>query len=366
MKYKDLRDKVRNHPKYEGCVNVERAPLITPGFPGTFNLSFTEHDWLKEYGRYTDFDHNFIFSTTQSCIRPDDFLELSNQNSWKYLGVFEIGDLTGIINLQKKPDYRVLQLRQVRDLVNFLGNLGIALDRIHPSYCSGGSVRDLTEGKYNLGIEIPQDNISKQAFLEAGVPEENLIPDKSRDTLLSLHLHRPTSWAYRNEVNVNIGTKEKPVLLDVGTLEYFMWKPLFFGETDKSKNIVTLTESKDGVSLCAFGLERLSMAQDGLLRVQDVDYLIPFYKQLGSNLLVGESLRALHRIYSDITTMNVKPGRHQGQKIRKFIQNVPCGINGSYLRDLLTIHSETQPWHDNLKEGIESTIERIGQYRKAV
>lgn len=44
MKYSDLRQRVLEHPKYEGCVSVERAPLITPGFPGTFNLSFTEHD----------------------------------------------------------------------------------------------------------------------------------------------------------------------------------------------------------------------------------------------------------------------------------------------------------------------------------
>jgi len=34
MKYEELRQKVQNHPKYEGCVKIERSPLINSGFPG--------------------------------------------------------------------------------------------------------------------------------------------------------------------------------------------------------------------------------------------------------------------------------------------------------------------------------------------
>lgn len=276
-----------------------------------------------------------------------------------------MADLTGIINLRERPDYEVLQRKQVRDLVSFLGSFGISSDSIHPSYCVGGRVSELTSGKYTFPFIIPEDSLSKSAFLEAGVPEENLIADSSRDTLLSLYLHRPTGWAYRNEVNVNIGKKGQPTLLDVGTLEYFLWNPLFNDKGHASKNIVGLEEMDNGISICALGLERLAMAINGLNRVQDVDYIQNFYSGFRGTILQGESLRALHRIYSDIQTMDVTPGRHQKEKIKRFIGNL-CGVDIALIRDSLEFHSKTQPWHDNLSQGIEPTIARIEQYRKAV
>ena len=79
------RERIQNWPKHSEIVKVERAPIITPGFPGTFNLSFTEDPWLKEYGKFVDFDHDYHFSTIQSCIRPNDFPLLHTAASWKYL-----------------------------------------------------------------------------------------------------------------------------------------------------------------------------------------------------------------------------------------------------------------------------------------
>ena len=210
MKYSELREKVRKHPKYPGCVELERSPLINPGFPGTFNLSLTEDFLLKEYGRFFDFDHDFVFSIVQDCIRPQDILLLRTEHSWKYLGVFEMADLTGTINLAKKPNYSELQRWQIKELIKFLEQIGISKERVYPSYCIGGKVEELTKNKYNFDFEIPEDKISKEAFLEAGVPEKNLIPDKSRDTLLALHVYRPTGWGYRNEVNVNVGDRKNP------------------------------------------------------------------------------------------------------------------------------------------------------------
>lgn len=366
MKYQELREKVKNHPKYEGCVEVARAPLINEGFPGTFNLSFTEYDWLREYGRYVDFDHDYVFSTVQSCIRLEDFQELRGRNSWKYLGVFEIADLTGIINLSEKPDYQRLQRKQIADLILFLRNIGIAPERIHSSYNAGGQVSQLTQGKYNFEFHIPEDTISKAAFLESGVQPENLIGDSTRNTLLSLHVQRPTPWGYRNEINVNIGTQDSPKLIDIATIEYLLWRPIFEGDESQSKNIIGLEESHDGVSICAVGLERLCMVVNGLTRVQDVDYIAPFYQQFGEGLVAGESLRSLHRIYSDIEKYGCNAGRHQKEKIRNILRNLPLDkLNDENLRNLLMVHSETQPWHPELLDGVEPTIERINVYRNS-
>src|SRR3989344_875132 len=363
MKYETLRQAVKNYPKYNGCVKVERSPLIHRGFPGTFNLSFNEKHWLDEFGRYTDFSHDYIFSTVQSCIRPDDILKLDTPDAWKYLGVFELADLTGMMAFTDRPDHNKLQRWQVRNLIDFLENLGISPDRVHASYCSGGKVADLTKGKYSFDFDVPEDEISRNAFIENGVPESNLIPDNSRDTFLSLHLHRPTPWGYRNEISVNIGTEEESKLVDIATIEYSQWAPLYKNSETTSKNIVDLRGCNNGFSIVATGLERLCMVANGLPRIQDVDYIIPFYEALGEErVLGGESLRALHRIYSDITHYGCRTSRHHKKKMRYMLQKVDLILTGEQVRELLKIHSETQPWHPELQEGIEPTIERIKLY----
>jgi hypothetical protein len=367
MKYQELREMIQNWPKYPDCVKIERSPLIHEGFPGTFNLSFCEKHWLDEYGRYIDFPHDFIFSTVQSCIRPDD-IQLIATNAWKYLGVFEMADVTGMIGLINKPDYVQLQGCQIASLIKLLKSIGISENRIYPTYCAGGKVAELTRGKYSFDFNIPEDKTSKNAFLDRGIPENNLSKDTTRDTFLSLHLHRPTPWGYRNEILVNVGSEEKPKLLDVATVEYCKWRAIYNGHEMNSKNIVGLKEFENGVSIVAVGLERLCMIVNDLERVQDIDYIKPFYDSMtrlagNENLLAGESLRGLHRIYSDIQSYGCNPGRHQKAKINQLIQNIPKEITPEHMKFLLRIHSETQPWHNNLREGIGSTIERIERYR---
>ncbi|MEK6884848.1 MAG: hypothetical protein AABY22_34770, partial [Nanoarchaeota archaeon] len=340
--YKGLRDSIQNLEKIEECVKIERPPVINEGYPGQFNVSFTEYPWLIEHGKYMDFDHAYVFSTVPSCIRWNDIYDektkssrLESEDSWKYLGVFEMADLAGMASLTKRPvDFRVLRELQKRtgldrdslqryeeitkknvelqtlqtiNLVDLLNSLGIAKNRIYPSYQAGGNVRQITNGRFTFDFEVPEDSLGKNLFLEQGIPLENLIPDRSRDTLLSLRLERelstghkgaiPSPWGYRNEINVNIGTKENPKYVDVGTLERFAWKPICEGD-----KIIGLTDIEDIVSIGAVGLERLCMVVNGLEKVQDIDCIKPFYDALPlkeKRELVGESLRTLHRIYAD-------------------------------------------------------------------
>jgi len=371
--YSQLRSLVQAHPKYPGCISIERSPLIHAGFPGNFNLSFTEFPWLQEFGKYINFNHDFHFSTIQSCIRTADIPLIGTNDSWKYLGVFEMVDLDGILTFKETPDYQALQKFHTKNLVSFLNDLGISKEKIHASYCTGGNVAELTKGKYNFNFQIPEDEISKQGFLEQGIPEENLIPDKTRDTFLAINLKKEDQhggisiaynpWGYRNEIYLELENKE---ILDVATMESLRFHPKYDGE-----KIVEIEKADYGASVFAFGLERLCIAINNLQRVQDVDYVKPFYDEMEKqtseeNFLAGESLRALHRIYSDIEKFRLGELSKPRRKVaRKILQNIPKNLSEKKIKYLLRIHSETQPWHPEMKSGIEPTMERIRNYREA-
>ncbi|MBI2631874.1 hypothetical protein HYW75_02635 [Candidatus Pacearchaeota archaeon] len=209
MNYSDLREQIQAWPKHEGTQKVVRAPIIHEGFPGQFNLSFSEYHWLQEFENYVQFNHDYCISTVQSCIRLADFPFISGEEGYRYLGVFELADVYGALNFARKVDYSLLYRAQIRSFVDFLVQEGIPKEFVHASYCTGGNVDMLTNGKYTFQFQVPKDLFSKDAFLEAGVPKENLIPDTSRNTFLALHLYRPTMWGYRNELFVDIGINKK-------------------------------------------------------------------------------------------------------------------------------------------------------------
>ena len=212
MSYKKLREFLANTEKYPNCKKFQRAPLIHKGFPGTFNLSFTEYDMFRLYGGYSKFSEDLIFSTIQSCVRPQDITEniKEGKNLWKYLGVFEMSDVAGQITLSKKENIKKIHTWQLNNLIEICVNLGLRKEKIYPSYCKGGDIAKITNGKYTFNFKVPEDTLTKEAFIEAGIPKENLIPDETRDTFLSLHINMPTPWGYRNEINYNLGTKENP------------------------------------------------------------------------------------------------------------------------------------------------------------
>jgi hypothetical protein len=281
-----------------------------------------------------------------------------------------MADITGILDFKKRPDYKEIQKIQAKNLVELLKSLGIVPERIYPSYCVGGPVRELTkdrahpDGKYDFDFEVPEDRISREAFLEVGVPLANFIPDKTRTTFLALNIFgRITPWGYRNEVYVDIGKGERE-LLDVGTLEYFLWKPL---QKHGNDLITGLQEAEFGCSLGAVGLERLCMVANDLERIQDVDYIKPFYDLLGKytgrkNYMLGENLRALHRVFSDVKKYGLSISKNRKEKIRRMKKEISSdSLTITQIKELLKVHAETQPWHPELEAGIVSTIEAIAR-----
>lgn len=376
MTYRELREYMQELEKFQGCEKRARAPLIHEGFPGTFNLSFTEYDWMNDYGGFSNFHKDTIVSTIQSCIRPRDINEnlRSDKGLWKYLGVFEMADLAGQVVLSGRNKVDEYHLKQIKRLVTTLTDLGLEKGRIFPTYNAGGNITEITKGKYNFDFRVPEDVLSIGGFVKAGIPQMNLIPDKTRDTFLSLHINQKTPWGYRNEINYNIGTQENPILLDVGTLERCLWFPQYSGE-EKAGNIMGLTKIPHTISVSGLGLERLCMTVNGLSEVKEVDYIQKFYDAFREKTpelseeqryKAGEVIRALHRVYSDCASYGIKLSVHRDRKARQFLQvlkdNAGENLDEANLNYLLKINAEAQPWHDNLQAGIGPTKQRILGY----
>lgn len=390
VKYADLRKKVQNMEKFTGCVKIDKPPVINNGFPGQFNLSFTEQPWLDEYGKYIDFDHNYIFSTIPSCIRYSDLYDertkqsnLTGNNAWKYLGVFEMADLAGMASLKgTEKDVYSMQLKQAKNLIDLLTEFGIDKNRIFPTYQPAMKLSDVPiktqNSKYSFEFNIPEDKLGKKVFLELGIPEENITPDYSGAPLLQLNLSKrcergimrvPSPWGYRNEINFNLGTLANPQFLDIGTLERFAYKPLFDNE-----KIISLSEIDDTVSIGGVGLERLCMAVNGLDRVQDVDFIKPLYSampKIDNQIMVGEYLRAVHRICADLPVAKEKYGfdlkehKQTRLKFNKMVHEIiKSNLDKNQLRNLLYINSDNQPWHPELKDAVDSTMNYLNEYRR--
>lgn len=227
--YEELREKVKNLEKFPGCVNIARPPVVNDGFPGQFNYSFTEQPWLNEYGRYNDFNHDYVFSAIPVCIRYNDIFDektktskLEDRDSWKYLGVFEMADLAGQASLAGTRDILELQKKQAQNLVSLLLSLRITKEQIFPTYQPEAHVSEATNKRYNFDFIIPEDKVGKQVFLETGVPEKNITFDSSGKCTLALNLYRRlksggqervlSPWGYRTKLMLILEQEKIPDL----------------------------------------------------------------------------------------------------------------------------------------------------------
>lgn len=357
MEYQELRKKLKHLKKYPGCKLIPRCPLVNPGFPGTFNISFGEDPILKEFGKYQFFDHDAVFSTIQKVIRHNDILSGLKENPERYLGIFEMSDVFGLILLKQKANFKELSKKQAESVINLLTSLGIKKEDIFPKYCGGGKIEKLTDGKYKFDKEIPEDIFTLKALLDLGIPKENMRKDYTRDTLLALNLVSGNiAWGYRTEIEVKTGKNE---FLDVATIELFMWDPVF-----NSKNeIIDLQDITYTLALTVTGVERLFMVANSIKDVREIPHIKRLYDRFEKKSIEVEYLRTLHAIYSDKKKYKFETGKHRRVIINRMIREVK--MPEQKMRELLELNSNLQPWFPELKDGVKLTIKAILKYRKS-
>lgn len=356
--------------KFPQCEMINSASVCNDGFPGNFNLSFIESEWLREFnGQYLTYDHDYVVSKIQPCIRHQDWeiIKNDNINRNRYLGVFEMADVGGVINLvDGERIFEAVSFSQ-KSLIDFFKTIGLSLEKIKITYCIGGSIEHLTKSKYPLKKELPKD-IFVDNWEKLGIKNSQFIPDETRDTLLSLNIYGlPTPWGYRNEVLYEHNGK----LLDIATFEYLYYRPIF-----NENNIIDISRWENCFSISAVGVERLLMALDSREQITDVDYIKPIKEyilslssqsNMAQAIIFTEAIRTIHRIITDCGGYK-KLSKHRKQKIRSYLNGLyesagklNIKLSEKVLSDILSKNAQLQPYYPELKQSVILTINEILQ-----
>jgi len=200
---KELRKIIEKLPRVKGTKNFPNYSVVNEGFPGKFNLSFTEAEMLDEFNSYLSFSHDLIYSKIQPCIRNLDFEKLLEDKKDKtHLALFDLADIHGQMILSSNEKIEEKLRISINHIWNFLTKtMDFLPEQIYISSCKGGKSKDITNGRYDIKKEIPKEELAVKIWKEIGVKN---IKTTNEETFLSLNMQRPTPWGYRNEIFVKI------------------------------------------------------------------------------------------------------------------------------------------------------------------
>ncbi|MBU4284809.1 hypothetical protein KKF60_02400 [Patescibacteria group bacterium] len=352
--YNQLRERFQNFfLRYPELKWKKQVQVVNDSYPGTFNLSFNEPEHLKTFNNYINYNKKLFFGKIQPVIRYNDFLEkiVPNKDAYKYLGLFDMGGIS--LTYPDSKNMKEIVEKIIELGFNFLiKELGLDKNSLFIKLSAGGTVSDMTGGKYEFHKRIPPDTLSLKKWLKLGLKKEQIIFDSTRDTFLALSLFgHPSPWGYRAEILYNIKGDRKN-LLDIGTIEYCPWKPVI-----KNEKIVDIVRNTGFSTLIVFGLERLLLAKNKYKHIMECDHILPLYKKIFSDTKIKdqhksfvliESIRVVYRILADVE--DKKLGRHQKQKLRYYQKTISdlfnkLDIKKERIKTYLELYSKLNPFY---------------------
>jgi len=367
MKYKKLRNLFEKHfSSFPDTKKFRNYSVVNEGFPGTFNLSFCEPEVLEHFKNFIDFNHELLYTKIQPCIRVEDFLKvllpLSKKSSF-YLGVFDMAGICICRTSQKKIE------KDTRDLIRFSFDFLINKLKLNPNNifikCFGGeNIKQATDGKYEIDKFVDKDNLCIKEWDSLGLLEENIILDKTRETLLTLFFQKPTPWGYREEILYKLENGE---FLDIGTIEYLIYEPII-----RNKVITNIKKWENGSCLAVFGLERLSFLINNFNHIKECDHIKPLFEAILNDsknateaevFLFTECIRTSQRIFTD--SMGYKNlSRHRKKKLNYYIHPMidylgNLKIPKEKLEEYLKINANLQPWYPELKRNVDLVYKEL-------
>lgn len=370
MNIEELRTIISDTPKFLDTKILKPASVCNEGFPGTFNLSYSEAEMIENFHQYLDYDRNFIYSKIQPVIRFQDWSNIakSDKDSYRYLSVFDLADIGGAVILKGPKNINNVISFSIDSFANFLINkLQLDKSKLRISYFAGGNVKEVTRGKYDFDFELPADNTISY-WKKFDIKNDQFIPDKSRDTLLALSVFgHPTPWGFRHEINYLHEGK----LLDIGTFEYLLYRPIF-----QDKKIVNLQKWEHLFVISAVGLERILMVKNNFSRVTDCSHVKPLieiiieaaiqkdYKQAE---IFCQGLRVIHRVISDCGKYkNLSHKRKEKMRIFykaifDYSRKLGIELTSNQLEVFLKLNADLQKFYPELTLSIKETMSNIAE-----
>jgi len=364
---KDLRQIIEDFPKRKGTQNIKPDPIVNGGYPGTFNLSYSEGYMLKLFGPNMKV-YDLIVHKIQPAIRYDDFINKILRGSSKtHLSSFDIGDINGAVNLSSNKNHKEISKENVNAMMTFLTNLGFKPSDLYVTAFDGGSLDEINKLSYrreyssNFYIK-PDPNIEEFKKI---LPKENVILTK-KDTFLYIDVKgfNRIPNGYRNEIFF----KTNEGMIDIGTIENLYLMP------QKENNKIMGYTNEGLFSVAGIGLERILYCKNNLNHIVECDHIFPLYKEIlvdskkkdkHNAFVYTEALRSLHRIFSENNYKNLS--KHRRRKVTKFLQQIyqisdNHEIPKQNIKKYLEINAQLQDYYPELKEGIDNTLNEISNY----
>ncbi|MCK4554159.1 hypothetical protein KAU19_04305 [Candidatus Parcubacteria bacterium] len=380
LTYLQLRKLLKEFPKYPNTKFFNKALVVNKAFPSHFNLSFSEPEQIEIFGNLIDVSEPLIYSKIQPVIRTNDFkhhILLNTKDSYKYLALFDLGDIGGAIFYPNQDNLKKFHEHSIISLWKFLiEKLRFNPNKLYISCFAGGKVDKITKGKYRFDRYIEQDKFSINVWKKLGLCDSNIILDHTRDTFLALNiLQKSTPWGYRNEIFYNISKDNcSKNLLDIGTMEYFIWEPIF-----QNREIDNIKSWKFCAVLHGIGLERILMAKNSFNDIIECDHIFPLYELILKNSknrnqhqarILTESLSVTHRVLKDCNGWESLSHRHKYQlkiymkAIYESMNELNIDITESKLEEFFKLNARLQGCYPELSKNISVVIDDVFNYFK--
>lgn len=366
MTYNQIITKINNYYQKVGLNQWPAAPVIHEGFPGNFNLSLSEYEFLNQNADFFNLQKDMVYAKNQPCIRHGDFphIQKPNDDSYRYLLRFTMAPVSGITWKKDVSQREKETKRAIFTLLDFLTlECGLEKDKFYIQYLKSDKISILTEGKYDFEYFVPDDPNLKY-YQEYGI--NNFMPVSDRKGLLALNVYgRPTPWGYRNEIFYEYNGK----LIDIATIESLTFKPVF---NDK-KMIAGLEPYPYTLVVGAIGVERILMIINDLEDINEInlisepaEILRPYTDPISAKQLV-QTLRTIQLILADGGKYQTLDKRRK-EKMRDFFQlvdeiiaknQIPIEIMVKVLKKI----AELEPNLPQLNNAISLTIEEYELYK---
>jgi hypothetical protein len=377
MLIKEVWKEVRHFHRKLGVPRLSPTSVISDLFPGQFNYCLDEIHLSEKYGNFVDITEDEHFQKMMPVIRWNDFMSLYDDSikssdhlkpeviKQHHLGVFTMSTIGGGHICDRSHDKDLLY-ESVRTLLDFLTNhIGLDPKRFVITYFNGGvtareveaSIKDKRKQlKVEVNSVMEADPFSKEAFLEYGLHEDQLLKNNTRDNFLTSNWDILTApWGYRNEIHYRL---QSGTMLDIATIENLVFKPII-EERAGVKYVVDVVPWNKCFVINGIGIERLSLATTRLEHIFDISEFRKF-QEIGLDIVNIETIRMLHRIFSDTRYVNISsPSR------RKKINLLMRKVSYLPLEDIVnTLKINADVYHSifpELSSTILSTIEEIAQ-----